>query len=69
MCGSSRQITAVGSQSSHWRDCFFFSSLRDITVYDLRVRAPVQTLRLNSSLGAISSLVYGADCGAGFMQT
>lgn len=30
---------------------------------------PVQTLRLNSSLGAISSLVYGADCGAGFMQT
>lgn len=55
------QITAIGSSSSPYASCFFVSALRDVTVYDLRSRSPVQVLRLNSSLGAISSLVYGRN--------
>ena len=54
-------ITAIGSSSSPFSSCFFFSSLRDVTVCDLRTRTPVQVLRLNSSLGAVSSLVYDVN--------
>ena len=55
------QITAIGSSSSPFASCFFVSALHDVTVCDLRTRTPIQVLRLNSSLGAISSLVYGRN--------
>ena len=50
------QITAMGSSSS----CFFYSALNRIYLFDIRARAPVMPIQLNSSLGAASSLVYGS---------
>ena len=46
----------MGSSSS----CFFYSALNRIYLFDIRARAPVMPIQLNSSLGAASSLVYGS---------
>ena len=56
LSSSHSQITAMGNSSS----CFFYAALNRIDLYDIRARAPVMPLQLNSSLGAASSLAYGA---------
>lgn len=56
---SQLQITAVGASASPFASCFFYSALNRISLFDVRTRAPVASVQLASSLGAVSSLVFG----------
>lgn len=51
----------MGASASPFASCFFYSALNRVSVFDVRTRAPVSTIRLASSLGAVSSLVFGAS--------